>query len=341
MNNQKATSSGVELESVQAGKTNQAMDFIKRLLRARETGIAVVVLAMITFLSLATDTFFTASNLAVVSRQISLNAIIAMGMTLVILMGGIDLSVGSVVAISSVMLGLTMVRWNMPIWLGIVIGILMGVVIGFINGALVVRTKVPPFIITLGMMGLARGAALVITKGTSISGFPTNYFPIGQGFMFNLVPIPVVIAIVLAILVHIVLSRTTFGRRIYLLGSNEEAALLSGINVNRMKVMIFTICSAFAAIEAVIETSRMATGQPASGSGYELTAIGSVIIGGASMAGGEGTVLGTMLGAVLLGLITNGLILLGISAYWQQVFSGTIIILAVALDTWRRQQKTK
>jgi ribose/xylose/arabinose/galactoside ABC-type transport system permease subunit len=191
------------------------------------------------------------------------------------------------------------------------------------------------------MMGLARGAALVITKGSSISGFPPSYLDIGQGFIFNLIPIPVVIAVVLAIIVHIILSRTSFGRRIYLLGSNEEAALLSGININSMKVAIFTICSALAAVEAVIETSRMATGQPASGSGYELAAIGAVIIGGASLLGGEGTILGTMLGAILLGLITNGLILMGISSYWQQVFSGIIIILAVALDTWRRSQKSK
>jgi ribose/xylose/arabinose/galactoside ABC-type transport system permease subunit len=342
MSDQKFTSPGSELEKDQSsGTSNPVLDWVKRLFRARETGIALVVLVIVVYLSLATDTFFTAGNLAVVSRQISLNAVIAMGMTLVILTGGIDLSVGSVVAITSVMLGLTMVRWGMPIWISIGIAILIGAVIGLINGTLLVKTKLPPFIVTLGMMGLARGAALVITKGTSVSGFPAQYFPIGQGFVFDLIPIPVVIAVMLAVFVHIILSRTTFGRRIYLLGSNEEAALLSGININRMKIWIYMICSALAAIEAVIETSRMATGQPASGSGYELTAIGSVVIGGASMNGGEGTVLGTMLGAILLGLITNGLILLGISAYWQQVFSGAIIILAVALDTWRRSQKNK
>ena len=342
MNDQKLTSPVSETEPVQgSGTSNQTLEWFKRLLRARETGIAVVVIAMIMFLSLRTDTFFTASNLAVVARQISLSAIIAMGMTLVILTGGIDLSVGSVVAITSVIVGLVMVRMNMPIWLAIIAGIMVGVVVGLLNGIMIVKTKVPPFIITLGMMGLARGAALVITKGSSISGFPPSYLDIGQGFIFNLIPIPVVIAVVLAIIVHIILSRTAFGRRIYLLGSNEEAALLSGININSMKVAIFTICSALAAVEAVIETSRMATGQPASGSGYELAAIGAVIIGGASLLGGEGTILGTMLGAILLGLITNGLILMGISSYWQQVFSGVIIILAVALDTWRRSQKSK
>jgi ribose/xylose/arabinose/galactoside ABC-type transport system permease subunit len=342
MSQQNLASPRPELKAVQtAHKSNQVLDFAKRLFRGRETGIALVVLAIVVYLSLATDTFFTASNLAVVSRQISLSAVIAMGMTLVILTGGIDLSVGSVVAITSVMLGLSMVRWGMPIWISIMIAILMGAAIGLIHGTLLIKTKLPPFIVTLGMMGLARGAALVITKGTSISGFPPSYFTIGQGFVLDLVPIPVVIAIVLAVIVHIILSRTTFGRRIYLLGSNEEAALLSGININRMKIWIYIICSSLAAVEAVIETSRMATGQPASGSGYELTAIGAVVIGGASMNGGEGTVLGTLLGAILLGLITNGLILLGISAYWQQVFSGAIIILAVALDTWRRSQKNK
>ncbi|NTU55030.1 MAG: ABC transporter permease [Anaerolineales bacterium] len=342
MSDQKITSPGSDLGKVQgSGTPNLILDWAKRIFRARETGIAFVVLVIVVYLSLATDTFFTASNLAVVSRQIALSAIIAMGMTLVILTGGIDLSVGSVVAITSVMLGLTMVRWGMPIWISISIAILIGAMIGLINGTLLVKTKLPPFIVTLGMMGLARGAALVITKGTSISGFPAQYFPIGQGFVFDMIPIPVVIAVVLAIFVHIILSRTTFGRRIYLIGSNEEAALLSGISINRMKIWIYMICSALAAIEAVVETSRMATGQPASGSGYELTAIGAVVIGGASMNGGEGTVLGTLLGAILLGLITNGLILLGISAYWQQVFSGAIIILAVALDTWRRSQKNK
>jgi ribose/xylose/arabinose/galactoside ABC-type transport system permease subunit len=341
MSNSNVAAPGPELKAVPVKKPNKMVELIKRLFRGRETGIALVVIAMVVFLSLATDTFFTASNLAVVSRVIALNAIIAIGMTMVILIGGIDLSVGSVVAITSVMVGLSMVRASMPIWVSIAIGIMTGMLIGFINGMLIVKTKVPPFIITLGMMGLARGAALVITKGSSISGFPEQYLPIGQGFVLTYIPVPVVIAAVIAIIAHIILSRTTFGRRIYLLGSNEEATLLSGINVNRMKVVVFTICSSLAAVEAIIETSRMSTGQPASGSGYELTAIGAVIIGGASMAGGEGTILGTILGSILLGLITNGLILLGISAYWQQVFSGTIIILAVALDTWRRNRESK
>jgi ribose/xylose/arabinose/galactoside ABC-type transport system permease subunit len=260
-----------------------------------------------------------------------------MGMTLVILLGGIDLSVGSVVALTSVVVGFVLVKLGMPIWVTILAGLALGALVGFFNGLLIIRTGVAPFIITLGMMGLARGLALVITKGSTISGLPEAYLALGQGY-WGLVPYPVIIMLVLAVVIHIMLSRTTFGRRIYFIGSNEDAAILSGINVNRIKVIVFALCSTLAATEAVIETARMSTAQPASGVGYELTAIGAVIIGGASMSGGEGTILGTILGATLLGLITNGLILLGVSAYWQQVFSGAIIILAVALDTWRRRR---
>lgn len=316
----------------------QGQNLLTSLFRARETGIAVVVILIMIILASATPNFFTASNLAIVARQVSLSSIIAIGMTMVILLGGIDLSVGSVVAFASVVIGYVMVTLQMPIWVAILAGLVIGVLVGSINGLLIIRTGVPSFIVTLGMMGLARGAALVITKGSTISGLPPAYLQIGQGYVGDLVPIPVIIMIVIAVAAHIMLSRTTFGRRIYFIGSNEEAARLSGINVNRIKVIIFALAATLAATEAVIETARMSTAQPASGVGYELTAIGAVIIGGASMLGGEGTILGTILGATLLGLITNGLILLGVSAYWQQVFSGAIIILAVALDTWRRNR---
>jgi ribose/xylose/arabinose/galactoside ABC-type transport system permease subunit len=328
-----------EQKSAPAGEARKslAMDLFRRLLRGRETGIAVVVLVIMAGLSFATPYFLTASNLAIVARQISLSIIIALGMTMVIILGGIDLSVGSTVAFGSVITGYTMITLGLPIWLSMLIAVGVGALIGASNGLLIVKTGVPPFIITLGMMGLARGAALVITKGSTISGLPESFLFLGQGYLFTYVPVPVIVAAVLAILVHIFLSRTTLGRRIYFTGSNEEAALLSGINVSRIKILVFTLAGMLAAIESVIETSRMSTAQPASGAGYELTAIGAVIIGGASLLGGEGSVLGTILGATLLGLITNGLILLGVSAYWQQVFSGGIIILAVALDTWRRK----
>lgn len=312
-------------------------NILTSLLRRREAGIAIVVLISGLILTFGTEYFFTPGNLAVVARQISLSAMIAIGMTMVILMADIDLSVGSVVALTSVVTGYAIVRMGLPFPIGMLTGVIVGGLIGMFNGYLIIRTGVPSFIVTLGMMGVARGFALVITKGSTISGLPTAYLNVGQGYLWG-VPIPVWILIVVAIIAHIFLSRTATGRHIYFVGSNKEAAKLSGINVNRIKVLVFMLSGMLAAFESVIETSRMSTAQPAAGVGYELTAIGAVIIGGASLFGGEGTILGTLLGATLLGLITNGLILMGVSAYWQQVFSGSIIILAVTLDMWRQRR---
>ena len=309
-----------------------------RVIRSREVGIALVLLLAAAYLSFSTTTFLTIGNLSILARQISLTAIIGVGMTMVILLGDIDLSVGSVVALATVVTGFLIVKVGVPFPIGVLAGLLVGALIGFLNGTLVIKTGVPSFIVTLGMMGVARGFALVITKGSSISGLPSTYLKLGQGYWLG-VPIPVIVLIVIAIAAHIFLSRMTTGRHIYFTGSNSEAALLSGINVNKIKLMVFTLCSTLAATEAVIETARMNAAQPAAGVGYELTAIGAVIIGGASLFGGEGSILGTLLGATLLGLITNGLILLGVSAYWQQVFSGSIIILAVTMDMWRQRQR--
>lgn len=335
-------SNNKQTEAVAGDASGQAKEgvvsrTVNYFIRSREAGIALVVILVTLILALVADNFFTLANLQIVARVISLNAIIAIGMTMVILLGDIDLSVGSVVALSSVVTGFVMVVMGMPILVGILAGIVIGAIIGLINGGLVIKTGVPSFIVTLGMMGIARGIALVITKGSSISGLPSSYLPVGQGFMLG-VPIPVVIMIIVAIAAHIFLSRTGTGRHIYFTGSNSEAALLSGISVNRIKVLVFAICSGLAGLEAVIEVSRLSTATPAAGLGYELTAIGAVIIGGASFLGGEGTILGTLLGATLLGLIANGLVLLGVSAYWQTVFSGSIIVLAVTLDMWRQRR---
>ena len=325
------------------GSSNPISRFFQYLVNTREAGIFVIVLLVMLLLSLASPYFFTVGNLQILARLISLNAIIAIGTTMVILLGDIDLSVGSVVALASVVTGFFMVRTGLDIpvgWLillGILAGLLSGVIVGLVNGYLIIKTGVPAFIITLGMMGIARGIALVITKGSTISGLPSAYLKLGQGFILG-IPVPVWIMMIIAIASHIFLSYTATGRNIYFTGSNIEAAALSGIPVNRIKVLVFTIAATLAAVEAVIETSRMSTAQPAAGVGYELTAIGAVIIGGASFLGGEGTILGTLLGATLLGLIANGLILLGVSAYWQTVFSGLIIILAVALDMWRKRR---
>ncbi len=335
--------SNKEASATESSASGGALGGIKqqlgRLLGARELGLIVAILFIALALHLFSANFLTGSNLFVLSRQISFVAIIAVGMTFVILTAGIDLSVGSVVALVSVVTGYTLVTLGLPVFVGIPLALGAGAIVGLVNGALVVKTGVHSFVITLGMLGIARGVALGTTSGSTTSGFDSGFLVLGQGAFLG-IPIPVIIAAVVAIGAHIVLSRTTMGRHVYFVGSNEEAATLSGIRVGRIKLLVFTIASTLAALSAVIETSRLATAQPAAGTGYELIAIGAVIIGGASLMGGVGTILGTILGATLLGLVTNGLVLLGVSTFWQQAVTGAIIILAVTLNTYRQRKST-
>lgn len=323
--------------SADSSNTGGIRQQIRRLLGARELGLVIAILFISLALHLFSANFLTGSNLFVLSRQISFVAIIAVGMTFVILTGGIDLSVGSVVAVVSVVTGYALVTLGLPALIGIPLALGAGAIVGLINGALVVKTGVHSFVITLGMLGIARGVALGTTGGSTTSGFDSGFLVLGQGAFLG-IPIPVIIAVAIAIGAHIVLSRTVVGRHVYFVGSNEEAATLSGIKVGRIKLLVFTVASTLAALSAVVETSRLATAQPAAGAGYELIAIGAVIIGGASLMGGVGTILGTILGATLLGLVTNGLVLLGVSTFWQQAVTGAIIILAVTLNTYRQRK---
>lgn len=320
-----------------AKKRMPAGDHLRSVLGAREAGLAGVLILLVIFLSIRSPYFLTVGNLTVVGRQASLALLIAVGMTFVILAGGIDLSVGSTVALVSILTGEFMVSLHLNPVVAAVLALLCGIVVGLVNGLIVATTAIPAFVVTLGMLAVARGLALGITKGESLSGLPPSFLVLGQGALAG-IPIPVWIAAGAAVVAHLVLSRTRFGRNVYFIGSNQEAAVLSGIRVRRTKIAIFAIAAGLAALEAVIETSRLAVGQPSAGNGYELVAIGAVVIGGASLFGGEGSVLGTVLGTILLGLISNGLILLGISAYWQQVFSGVIIVAAVALNLWRQKR---
>jgi ribose/xylose/arabinose/galactoside ABC-type transport system permease subunit len=279
----------------------------------------------------------TAGNLTVVGRQIALALIISVGMTFVILIGGIDLSVGSSVALVSVLTGQFMVTMGLPPFVAVLLALMGGALVGVINGTINAYVGIPSFVVTLGMLAAARGFSLGITGGSTISGFPGEFLFLGQGAFLG-IPIPVWVAVVVAVGAHVVLTRTTFGRHIYFVGSNEEAAKLSGIRVRRVKIAVFVISATLASISGILETARLSVGQPAAGSGYELLAIGAAVIGGASLFGGVGGILGTALGTSLLLLIQNALILLGISAYWQQLFSGVIIVAAVALNMGRKKR---
>jgi len=310
---------------------------MRSVLAAQEAGLAGVVLVVVLFLTWRSPYFLTTGNLVVVGRLAALSLIIAVGMTFVILAAGIDLSVGSTVALTSIITGEAMVTLGLNPVLAVVLALAGGVAVGLVNGLIVASTAIPSFVVTLGMLAAARGLALGITKGQTLSGLPAGFLVLGQGSIAG-VPIPVWIAVLAALVAHVVLTRTRFGRNVYFIGSNEQAAVLSGIRVFRTKVAIFAIAGGLAGLEGVIETARLSVGQPSAGNGYELVAIGAVVIGGTSLFGGEGSILGTVLGTTLLALIQNGLILLGISAYWQQVFSGVIIVAAVALNMWRQQR---
>ena len=324
-------------QGAQQGLAWQVSNGAKRLIKAREAGLALVILVICVVLALNTSSFLTQGNIFILLRQISLAGIIAVGMTFVILTGGIDLSVGSIVALTSVAVGYLLIALKLPLVVGILGGLAVGIAVGLLNGILVVKTHVHPFVITLGILGVARGAALGLSGGNTTSGFDPAYLSLGQGSLAGL-PIPFFIMVALAIVAHIVLTRTSIGRHVYFVGSNSEAAVLSAIKVSRVILVVFAISGVLAALESVIETSYLATAQPSAGEGYELSAIGAVVIGGASLFGGVGTILGTVMGAILLGLVSNGLIQLGVSAYWQQAATGAIIIVAVALNMYRQRQ---
>jgi ribose transport system permease protein len=307
-------------------------DTLKRL------GPFIAVLALCAALALLSPDFLTIGNLFDVTRQVSINAVISFGMTLVILLGGIDLSVGSILAVSSLIIAL-LIRAGDPAALATLVGILSGAFMGALNGLIVTKGRVAPFIATLGMMTLLRGVALVLSQGSPISGFSSKFFAaLGSGYFTRVIPLPVVWMLALFAILWFLLDRTVFGRHVYATGGNPEAASLSGVNVDRVQILVYTLSGLTAAVAGVILTSRLDSAQPTAGAGCELDAITAVVLGGTSLAGGRGWIFGTLLGALLIGVLNNGLNLIGVSAFYQQVIKGSVILLAVLLD---RAQKTE
>lgn len=296
------------------------------------TGLIVLCI----FFSVASPHFLSANNLLTVALQTSIIAIVAIGQTFVIIKAGIDLSVGSIVAISGVVAAESMAA-GVPVWVSIIVGIAVGMLCGWLNGVIVAFGKIPPFISTLGMMGIARGAAFVITDGIPVSGLPEGFGLIGRTDLLGIIPFPVVIMTIIAVVMGLVLKKSRFGRNVYAIGSNEEAAYLSGIKVNRTKVWVYTVSGMMCGIAGIILTSRLVSAQPTAGTLYELDAIAAVVIGGASLMGGVGTVLGTIIGAFIMGVLRNGLNLLNVSPFWQQIAIGAVVILAVYIDNFRKK----
>ena len=293
---------------------------------------------MVIILTILTPYFLTVDNLFAIGLQMAVVAIMAIGQMMIIISAGIDLSVGSILALSGVTTTI-LLKSGIGIFPAILVGLFVGTLCGIITGYLIAKGHLPPFIATLGMMGVARGVALLITGGVPVFGLPESFNFLGGGRMFGIIPIPIVFTIILAFLGHFVLTRLRFGRYIFAIGSNQQAAELSGINVSQNLIKIYAINGLLCGFAGIILASRLSTGQPTAGTSYELDVIAACVIGGASFSGGEGTILGAIIGALIMGVLRNGCNLLDISAFWQQIAIGLIIVIAVFADQYRKHHK--
>ena len=306
----------------------------------RSYALFIIFIFMCIVLACVSETFFTINNITNVFRQISINGILALGMTFVIILGGIDISIGSVAAVAGVVSALVLeidVSLTIP---AVLAGILAGGIMGMIIGFLVAKMRIAPFIASLAMMTIARGLALVISGGIPHTIYDKSFTAIGNGYLWPKptpqsfsIPLSVLILIICTVIVAIVLYKTKFGRYVYAVGGNEEAARVSGVNVAKIKFFTFVINGLLCGVAGVVLAARITSGQPAGAAGYELDAIAAVIIGGASLAGGAGKVSGTIIGALIIGVLNNGLVLLAVSSYYQQIIQGVIIAGAVILDS--------
>ncbi|MCE5165009.1 ribose ABC transporter permease [Plesiomonas shigelloides] len=314
------------------GQTSSSRYFSKAWLLEQKSLIALLVLiAVVSFLN---PNFFMLDNLLNILRQTSVNAIIAVGMTLVILTAGIDLSVGSVLALCGAVAA-TMVGLELPVYVVIPAALALGAALGGISGVIIAKGKVQAFIATLVTMTLLRGATLVYTDGRPVStGFSDaadSFAWLGTGYLFG-IPVPIWLMALVFIAAWYMLNHTRMGRYIYALGGNEAATRLSGINVDRVKIAVYALCGLLAALAGLIVTSRLSSAQPTAGTGYELDAIAAVVLGGTSLAGGKGRIMGTLIGALIIGFLNNALNLLDVSSYYQMIAKAVVILLAVLVD---------
>ncbi|MEL3960875.1 ribose ABC transporter permease [Lysinibacillus endophyticus] len=306
--------------------SNQNKEWLSKL------GPLFGLILLIIVVSILNPSFLSIANIFNVLRQVSISAIIAFGMTFVILTGGIDLSVGSTLALTGAVAA-SLLAGGMDPFLTMGIALLLGLILGMVNGVIITKGKVAPFIATLATMTIYRGLTLVYTEGRPISGLGDHYsFQLfGKGYFLGF-PVPVVTMVIAFIILWFILQKTTFGRRVYAVGGNEEAAKLSGINADSVKIAVYAITGFLAALSALILTSRLNSAQPTAGESYELDAIAAVVLGGTSLNGGKGWIFGTLIGALIIGVLNNGMNLIGVSSFWQQVVKGIVILLAVLMD---------
>lgn len=309
----------------------------------RDYAIVYAVIALIVVLAFASPEFLQVSNFVNVLRQISMIAILAVGVFFVMVGAGIDISIGAIVGLTGVLFAMFMVNFGMPPIVAFILTIAMGLGIGVVNGFMVAKLGIPAMIATLAAQSVCRGMVYVITGAYPISGLPDSISFLGRGYVggLNWLPWPVFILLIVAVIAHIVSERTKFGRSVYAIGGNPEAAHLSGIKHKKIEIITYIICGGLAALSGTILTSRMASGQPNGGLTWEFEAIIAAVIGGVSITGGRGKVFGALFGAILVGLLTNGMTLLNVNSYYQQVVKGVVMVVAIAFDVYSVKKKQK
>jgi len=319
------------------GNEESKLSLWKKLLGARELGILIPLVLLCSLVALDNPVFLSIDNVLDVLRNTSYILIIAVGMTFVLIGGGLDLSVGSFLALSGLMCGIALqAGWPIPV--AILVGLATGAAGGFLNAAIIVRLSIPPLITSLGTLYMARGLVLVVTRGTPVYPLPDAFSELGNGDLAG-IPSVVIVAFIVSLVGAWILKHTVFGREVYAIGGNEETARFSGISVQRVKTMVYILVTTMAALSGVLMTARLGSALSRQRAGYEMQVITAVIIGGTSLSGGSGTILGTVLGALFMSVLANGMNLIGVSVYWQKFVMGAIIIIAVGTDHYRRSSR--
>lgn len=299
--------------------------------------ILVAFIILCVGLSIATPAFFTKDNILNVLRQVATNSNLAIGLTMAIIIGGIDLSVGAILAFSGLLCA-SFISDGMNLGLAVLLAFTLGTLFGLLNGLIIAYTNMPPFVVTLATQNIARGIVNVYANGQPISARNPVFNFLGVGYFLG-IPLPVIYSFVLLAVMILILGRSKFGRQLYAVGGNEEAARFSGINIKKVKIIVYTLCGALASFSGIILAARMYSGQPTAGDGFELDAIAASVLGGVSFSGGVGKLGGTIIGVLVLGVLTNGLNLLNINSFWQYIIKGIIILLAVYLDILKKRRE--
>jgi ribose transport system permease protein len=300
----------------------------------------LVLIFLVVLFAFISPNFFTLFNITMLLRQVSFAAISAVGLMFVMISGGIDLSIGSQIVLTNVVLAILLAYENVTLYIAIPVCLLLGTLMGFINGMLVIKLKIHPLVTTLGTSQIFRGIGFIICNARNIIGLPDSFRVFGQGFVWK-IPIPVIIMVVIALIGSFILTRTYFGRKVFALGGNEEAARLAGVNVNRMRVVLFTICGFISGITSVLLLSRVFAGQNTTGQGLEFDCLTAALLGGVSFKGGEGSVFGLMIGILIIGVLNNAMQLASFQDYYQMVIKGAVLLLAVGFDVYQKRRKTR